>query len=69
VARGRIFLTWITASPSSPGHGKGPPLEGMGPMKKIIALATLAFAVAAGAVTVETVHPHLAMMTCGNPNC
>jgi hypothetical protein len=41
----------------------------MGPMKKIIALATLAFAVAAGAVTVETVHPHLAMMTCGNPNC
>ena len=37
-------------------------------MKKIIALATLAF-VAAGAVTVVSVHPHLAMMTCGNPNC
>jgi hypothetical protein len=38
-------------------------------MKKIITLATLAIAVAAGAMTVVTVHPHLAMMTCGNPNC
>ena len=39
------------------------------PMKEIIVLATLAFAVAAGAVTMVTVHPHWAMMACGNPNC
>jgi hypothetical protein len=38
-------------------------------MKEIIVLATLAFAVAAGAVTTVTVHPHWAMMACGNPNC
>ena len=36
-------------------------------MKKIIVLATLAFAVGVGAVTM--VHPHWAMMACGNPNC
>jgi hypothetical protein len=38
-------------------------------MKKTIALATLAFTIAAGAVTMVIVQPHWAMMACGNPNC
>ena len=38
-------------------------------MKKIIVLATLALAVAAGAVTVVAVGLKWAMTTCGNPHC
>ena len=38
-------------------------------MKKIIILAALALTFTVGTVTMVTVHPHWAMMACGNPNC
>jgi len=38
-------------------------------MKKIIAIAVLAFALAAGTVAVMTVHPHSAVADCGGNNC
>jgi len=38
-------------------------------MKKIIVLAVLAFALAAGTVAVMTVHPHSAVADCGTGGC
>jgi len=38
-------------------------------MKKLLVLAALAFALATGAVTVMTVHPHTAVADCGSGSC